>query len=108
MEEVLKHVSTRWLSMERCVGRTLSQWPALQAYFNSSDDKEKPGHVKRCADAYASEEMKLMYYFLQYALTKLNKFNILFQVSISLPLWVEDYHHIIFNSLHTSLHFNLE
>ncbi|XP_060760532.1 uncharacterized protein LOC132870730 isoform X2 [Neoarius graeffei] len=69
----------RWLSMERCVARTLSQWPALQAYFNSSDDKEKPGHVKRCADAYVSEEMKLMYYFLQYALTKLNKFNILFQ-----------------------------
>ncbi|XP_060771465.1 uncharacterized protein LOC132882206 isoform X3 [Neoarius graeffei] len=79
MEEVLKHVSTRWLSMERCVGRTLSQWPALQAYFNSSDGEEKSGRVKRCADACASEEMKLMYYFLQYALTKLNKFNIFFQ-----------------------------
>ncbi|XP_060760535.1 uncharacterized protein LOC132870730 isoform X4 [Neoarius graeffei] len=45
----------RWLSMERCVARTLSQWPALQAYFNSSDDKEKPGHVKRCADAYSHD-----------------------------------------------------
>lgn len=29
IEEILKHVSTRWLSLEKCVGRTISQWEAL-------------------------------------------------------------------------------
>ena len=33
MEDTLKLISTRWLSLERCVNRTVSQWPALKAYF---------------------------------------------------------------------------
>ena len=30
--EVVKHVNTRWLSLERAVGRVLQQYAALQSY----------------------------------------------------------------------------
>ena len=50
MDEVLKHVTTPctmcWLSLERCIGRTISQWDALQSYFNSHNNHDKPGKVK--------------------------------------------------------------
>ena len=35
IEQMLKHVSTRWLSLESVVSRTLRQYPALQSYFQS-------------------------------------------------------------------------
>ena len=38
MERIIKHTETRWLSMQRCVDRTLSQWAALKSYFVSEDD----------------------------------------------------------------------
>ena len=33
--QVLKHVSTRWLSLELAVTQTLQQYPALRSYFLS-------------------------------------------------------------------------
>lgn len=33
--EVVKHVNTRWLSLERAVGRVLQQYTALRSYFLS-------------------------------------------------------------------------
>lgn len=33
--EVIKHVSTRWLSLERAVARILEKYVALQSYFSS-------------------------------------------------------------------------
>ena len=80
MEEVLKHVSTRWLSMEKCINRTLSQWSALYSYYNTIPESEKRGKAMNLAKAYASDETKLYFHFLSYALTRLNKFNVLFQV----------------------------
>ena len=56
--KLLKYVSTRWLSLERCVNRFLQQWPALVSYFESHADVEKPGRVKRCADYLRNAEMK--------------------------------------------------
>ena len=41
MEEILKHVSTRWISLEKCVGCTISQWEALRIYFNSHKDCDR-------------------------------------------------------------------
>ena len=37
---VLKHVSTRWLSLELVITRTLQQYPALRSYF-LSDGKQQ-------------------------------------------------------------------
>ncbi len=33
--QIVKHVNTRWLSLERAVGRVLQQFDALKSYFLS-------------------------------------------------------------------------
>ena len=82
--KILKHCETRWLSLERCVNRTLQQWPALKSYFLSHDDVEKPGRVKRIAEHLDSAEMKLYFHFLTFILEPLNEFNTLFQADANL------------------------
>ena len=77
--KILKHASTRWLSLEKCVNRFLQQWPALLSYFESHEDRERPGRVKRCADYLASVEMKAYFVFLSFILQPLNSFNTIFQ-----------------------------
>ena len=34
-QKVLKHISVRWLSLERCVDRVLKKLPSLKSYFQS-------------------------------------------------------------------------
>ena len=70
---------TRWLSLEKSVNRILSQWDALQSYFSSIKEAERPGRAKCCKDKYNSQSMKLCFKFLSYALARLNTFNLLFQ-----------------------------
>ena len=36
--KVLNHVSTRWLSLEKCLVRTLMLWDSLESYFLSNFD----------------------------------------------------------------------
>uniref|UniRef100_H3A7F3 HAT C-terminal dimerisation domain-containing protein n=1 Tax=Latimeria chalumnae TaxID=7897 RepID=H3A7F3_LATCH len=71
--KILKHCLTRWLSLQKCIGRTLQQWPALQAYFNSHEDMEKMGQLL------ADPEMRLYFKFLQFILVPLAPFNTAFQ-----------------------------
>lgn len=56
--QVVKHCSTRWLSLERAVKRLLTLWPALRAYF----DRERcvNDHANHIADALMSVETKLV------------------------------------------------
>ena len=35
MQSILKHVSTRWLSLEMAISRVLQQYSALRSYFLS-------------------------------------------------------------------------
>ena len=64
--QVVKHCSTRWLSLERAVRRLLTLWPALCAYF----DRERGVNdcTNRVADALMSVETKLWFLFVAYAL----------------------------------------
>ncbi len=39
-ETILKHCTTRWLSLLRCVDRYLSQYDGLKSYFLSCDESE--------------------------------------------------------------------
>ena len=78
--KLLKHCSTRWLSLERCVRRLLQQWNALRSYFASHDECEKGGRVQ-CADLLQDPEMALVYRFLEFNMGPLNEFNITFQVT---------------------------
>ena len=33
IKKFIKHVSTHWLSLGKCLDRTLTQWDTLQSYF---------------------------------------------------------------------------
>jgi hypothetical protein len=81
--KILKHCGTRWLSLEKCVDRLLHHWPALQSYFNSHEDVEKPGRVKRCASYLSNPEMHLYFQFISFILQPLNDFNTMFQADES-------------------------
>ena len=59
--KLLRHCSTRWLSLERCVRKLLQQWAALKSYFNSHEECEKSGRVQRCATLLQDPEMELGY-----------------------------------------------
>ena len=73
--KILKHCSTRWLSLQNCVNKLLHHWPALSSYFQSHDDNEKPGRVQRCASLLTNDEMHMYFHFLDFILAPLNNFN---------------------------------
>ena len=45
---IIKHVSTCWLSLGKCLDRMLTEWDALKSYFVSNVDLNE--------DAYDNEE----------------------------------------------------
>lgn len=49
VRKVLKHVSTRWLSLGKTVARTIEQWEGLRSYFLSDfgHDREKGGEREK-------------------------------------------------------------
>ena len=79
--KLVKHCTTRWLSLEKAVTRILQQWPALKSYFTSHNDVEKQGRVKRVAEWLNDPMMYATVAFLDFILPILNEFNTLFQVS---------------------------
>ena len=72
---VLKHCSTRWLSLERAVKRLLLLWPALFTYFDRESDKSDKQRVKRIVKALSKVETKLYCQFVSFALRPLNSFS---------------------------------
>ncbi|XP_061897879.1 uncharacterized protein LOC133646469 [Entelurus aequoreus] len=77
--KILRYCATRWLSLLTCINRVLNQWDALQAYFASQEDVEKPGKVKMLAEHLTSKKTKFFFLFLSQALTPLAEFNVMFQ-----------------------------
>ena len=66
---VLKHSTTRWLSLLRCLKRLLDQWPALHSYFDRQAEEEpNDGCVQRVATSLKSFEVKLICLFALFAL----------------------------------------
>ncbi|KAL3058066.1 hypothetical protein OYC64_010282 [Pagothenia borchgrevinki] len=52
VRKILKHVSTRWLSLNKCIERTLNLWEGLRSYILSTfdadeDDMEPPSKRQR-------------------------------------------------------------
>ena len=76
---VLKHCTTRWLSLERAVKRLIDLWPVLHAYFDRESEGRSNERVRRVAALLASVETKLFVYFIAFALRPLNSFNTAFQ-----------------------------
>ena len=76
---ILKHVSTRWLSLHTCISRILQQWDALCSYFNSHEQLERDAKIIKIAELLQSHLFKLYYSFLAAVIPSFNKFNLLFQ-----------------------------
>ena len=87
--KVINHVSTRWLSLEKCLVRTLMLWDSLESYFlsnfdldddpieNSSD--EKPSRKKRLVNAFKQPVSKLYAMFVQSVIPIFDSFNTFLQ-----------------------------
>lgn len=98
--QLLRYCSTRWLSLYTCIQRVLSQWAALQAYFNSCED-ERSAKVRQLANYLNDPEVKFYFLFLSTALKPLVLFNTSFQVNgLNVPI-------IVHKSKNLSIYFDL-
>ena len=81
---VLKHCTTRWLSLQRCVKRLLEQWPALFAYFDRQIDiVASNDRLQRIASQLKDPKVKLFCHFVAYPMKPLNNFCMAFQTHAS-------------------------
>ena len=78
-EVILKHCTTRWLSLLRCVGRYIKQLEGLKSYFRSSD--EETNKVKSILERLENPLLKPLLFFLQFIMSSMNRFNRVFQKS---------------------------
>ena len=73
-QKVLKHVSTRWLSLERCVERALKKFPSLKAYFLSeSFPDQRFGRLEVAFSNPILESVLLFHQASMQLFTELNK-----------------------------------
>ena len=71
--EVIKHVSTRWLSLEYAVQRTLQQYSALKSYFLSSDEGQ--ARFQRLQKLFENPVIEVYLLFYQAVLPTFTSFN---------------------------------
>ena len=62
----------------------------LASHFNSLEEVEKPGRVKRCASYLSNPEMHLYLHFISFILQPLNDFNTMFQADESKIGYLKD------------------
>ena len=87
--KVINHVSTRWLSLEKCLVRTLMLWDSLESYFLSNFDLDddpiennpdgKPSRKKRLVNAFKQPVSKLYAMFVQSVIPISDSFNTFLQ-----------------------------
>ena len=80
--KIIKHCSTRWLSLEKVVKRVLHQWCALHAYFDLVSENDHSSRVIRLDQHLKSHLTKLVLLFLEFTLDSMCKFNVAFQSSL--------------------------
>ena len=71
--EIVKHVNTRWLSLERAVGRVLQQYSALKSYFQSEEDSNP--RFQRLKKLFADPMTEVYLFFYQATLQTFVNFN---------------------------------
>ena len=75
--KILKHVSTRWLSLERCVQRTLEKYSGLKSYFLSEEFADQ--RFSRLQDAFNNPLTEIALLFHHASIPLFNNFNKLLQ-----------------------------
>ena len=77
--KVLKHVSTRWLSLERCIQRTLEKYEGLKSYFLSENFADQ--RFQRLNKAFNNPLTEVAFYFIMhqsnYLITLISCFNLM-------------------------------
>ena len=80
-QQVLKHVSTRWLSLERCIDRALKKLPSLKSYFLSENFAD--GRFVRLKNAFSCPILEPVLLFHSVFIQLFTHFNKLLQRSQS-------------------------
>ena len=75
--KILKHVSTRWLSLERCVQRTLEKYDGLKSYFLSEHFADQ--RFVRLHDAFSNSLTEVVLLFHHASIPLFTTFNKLLQ-----------------------------
>ena len=75
--KIIKHVNTRWLSLEKVITRTLLQYQSLKTYFLSED--ESAARFKRLQTAFSNPMTEVYLPFLQSALQNFVNLNLFLQ-----------------------------
>ena len=75
--KILKHVSTKWLSFERCIQRTLEKYASLKSYFLSEHFADS--RFKRLHDAFKNPLTEVTLLFHQASIPIFSRFNKLMQ-----------------------------
>ena len=78
-QQVLKHVTCRWLSLERCIERTLKKFPSLKSYFLIEGFSD--ARYKRLRDAFSNPLLVPVLLFHSASIHFFTHFNKLLQRS---------------------------
>lgn len=77
-------IPTRWLSFGRLCDEILRQWPGIEKYFRSINDRDCPKFMRKVFNderPLISLEFKTLFAFASFAIGQFNKFNLISQVS---------------------------
>ena len=75
--EIVKHVSTRWLSLSTAVERTIKLYDSLRSYFLSEDDHQ--ARFRRLSSLFEKPLTEAYLYFYQSSLSVFTEFNLFLQ-----------------------------
>ena len=78
-QQVLKHVTCRWLSLERCIERALKKFPSLKSYFLSKSFSD--ARFKRLKHAVSNPLLEPVLLFHNASIQLFTQFNKLLQRS---------------------------
>lgn len=86
-QKILKHVSTRWLSVRRCIERLLENWDALKLFFHSQKETSATktaasttqARLDRLCEFFKSPTNRLYCLFLSHALQLFDTLNLQLQ-----------------------------
>ena len=94
VRKVIYHISARWLSLGKCLERTLMQWYSLKSYFKSNFDLdddptenypgEKPSREERLVNTFTQRVTKLYAMFVQSVIPIFDSFNTFLQAEETL------------------------
>ena len=76
IHKILKHVNTRWLSLETSLGRIIEQWEPLKLFFNPEDNtSDKSMQYITIKEMFLDNKTKLYALFLSNIIPQFNNIN---------------------------------